>query len=148
MSLPLQAIDRLFLRMGATYGRDFTAKYEGADAMAVKSSWAHELSGFASNLRPIAWALENLPEKTPNVIEFRAICRRAPAPETPRLPEPKADPARVASELAKLGHVREKTDQPHGMKQWAHTLKARHAAGERLNQNKIRCYREALGETE
>ncbi len=27
----------------------------------------------------VAWALENLPERCPNVIEFRNLCRQAPA---------------------------------------------------------------------
>ena len=104
MSLPLQAIERLFLRLGATYGRDFTGKYEGTDANAVKSSWAHELD--RTPLPSIAYALDNLPPRCPNVIEFRALCRFAPSEDVPALPEPKADPERVRQELAKLGHVR------------------------------------------
>ena len=30
-------------------------------------------------------------------------------------------------------------------KEWAYALQARHAAGENLNPNQIRCYRNALG---
>lgn len=96
MSLPLQAIDRLFLRLGATYGRDFTGRYEGTEVNAVKSSWAHELSGYGNRLEAIAWALENLPERAPNVIEFRNLCTKAPEQSAPMLDRPKADPAIVA----------------------------------------------------
>ena len=80
MSLPLQAIDRLFARLQATYGRDFMERYIGLEAGAVKASWAHELSGFANDMHSLAWALEHLPERPPNVIEFRKIARQAPSP--------------------------------------------------------------------
>lgn len=146
MSLSLQAIDRLFTRLGATYGRNFLGQYEGQEAVAIKASWAHEMSGYAANMGPIAWALENLPERAPNVIEFRNLCRRSPAADMPRLPEPAADKARVEAELAKLGHMRGvKPVAVNGMKDWAHRLKHRHDAGDKLNMNQVKCYREALG---
>lgn len=144
MSLPLPVLERLFARLNATYGRDFMSRYEGQDSGAVKTSWGHELDGYRNNLRPIAWALENLPDRAPNVLEFRAICRRAPAAEVPLLPEPKADPKRIAEELAKLGGIREAAKVPYRAKEWAYTLKTRHEAGDRLNANQIRCYRAAL----
>ena len=95
MSLQLKAVDRIFERLGATYGRDFTGRWDGMDQNTIKSSWAHELAGFSNSLTSIGWALENLPERAPNVIEFRAICRRAPEQVTPRLESPKVDPAIV-----------------------------------------------------
>ncbi len=144
MSLPLPVIDRLFSRLNATYGRDFMGRYEGQDSAAVKTSWGHELDGYRANLKPLAWALENLPERCPNVIEFRALCRRAPAAEVPALPEPKANPERVAAELAKLAPLRVDTVSPVDHKAWAKRLKARHEADERLNLNQVRCYRAAL----
>lgn len=124
MSLPLQAVERLFARLSATYGRDFTSKFEGVDANAVKSSWAHELANFANDLPSIAWALEHLPERAPNVIEFRAIARRAPMPEVPRIEVSKAGAERVAAELKKLGPtlkaLRHRTTT--GGKDWAHRI--------------------------
>lgn len=147
MSLPLPVIERLFARLNATYGRDFMGRYEGQDAASVKTSWGHELDGYSQNLKSLAWALENLPERPPNVIEFRSLCRRAPSNDVPALPEPKADPARVAAELAKLAPLRARTESqsPVDHKAWAKRLKARHEAGERLNLNQVRCYRAALG---
>ena len=145
MSLQLKVIERLFDRLNATYGRDFMSRYEGQDANAVKTSWSHELSGYANNLHAVAWALENLPERAPNVIEFRALCRRAPEIETTRLPEPVADRARVDAELAKLSTIRTAPDNPHGMKAWAYALQRRHVACERLNSYQIMSYRMALG---
>lgn len=145
MSLPLQAVDRLFDRLAATYGVAWTRQWAGIESGAVKSMWGHELAGYANHLKAIAWALENLPEKCPNLIEFRNLCRLAPAAEVPKLPEPAADPARVAEELAKLGHLRVTQPSPHGMKDWAYRLKARHEAGETLNRNQIACYQAAIG---
>lgn len=129
MSLPLIAVERLFERLTTTYGRQFLSMYEGLDPAAVKTTWAYELAGFARNLQAIAWALENLPERCPNVIEFRNLCRRAPDPETPRLPEPKADPARVAAELAKLGELRNQPKPKMGPLDWAYRIVERAKGG-------------------
>ena len=148
MSLSIQAIDRLFTRLGATYGRNFLGQYEGQDAMAVKTSWAHELSGYAKNMMPIAWALENLPDKVLNVLEFRSLCRRAPAAEVPRLPEPAADPARLAAELSKLGQLRESVAAQPGAntnKDWARAIIAKHEAGIKVNITPLLFARQALG---
>lgn len=123
MSLPLQAVDRLFDRLAATYGAAFLRSYEGVEPAAVKTVWAHELSGFASNLQALAWALENLPERAPNAIEFRNLARKAPAAEAPRLPEPKADPERVRVELAKLGQMKTAINGRRTVKaDWAHRI--------------------------
>lgn len=144
MSLPLIAIDRLFNRLNATYGRDFMSRWEGQDSNAVKASWAHELAGFADKLQMVAWALENLPERAPNVIEFRNLCRKAPAPETPQLPEPAADPARVAAELAKLAPVRAAAKNSVDGKDWARWIVARHEAGDSVRPISLQFAREAL----
>ena len=142
MSLPDKAIDRLFQRLSATYGAAWVRQWADVPMADVKAAWAHELATFAQSLHRIAWALENLPPKCPNAIEFKALCRQAPAPETPRLPEPKADPARVRAELAKLG-----ARQPGELqdpKDWARRILARHEAGEKLSPTTLRFAREAL----
>lgn len=148
MSLPSKAIDRLFERLGATYGAAWDRSLGTAPIGDVKSAWAHELAGFDDKLGLLAWALENLPERCPNVIEFRNLARRAPVPDAPRLPEPKADPARVAAEMAKLAPVlaaARANAAPVDHKAWAKRLIARHEAGERLNPTTLRFAREALG---
>lgn len=111
---------------------------------AVKSDWAHELSGFAHHPKAIAWALQNLPpEKPPTVLEFKFLARRAPPEELPRLEAPKADPQRVAEELAKLAPLmaaptgRANTD-------WAQAIVDRAEAGEILSPTTLRMAREAL----
>lgn len=102
-----KAIDRLFQRLGATYGAAWDRSLGDTPIVDVKTVWAHELAPFANALHRIAWALENLPERCPNVIEFKRLCFSAPSPDVPQLPEPKADPARLAAELAKLAPLRE-----------------------------------------
>lgn len=143
MSLSLQAVDRLFDRLTATYGRQFLGLYEGLDVSAVKTLWAHELAGFAPRLHDIAWALEHLPERAPNVIEFRNLCRKAPAPDTPRLPEPPADPARLRAEMAKLGEIMAAPVDNSG-KAWAHRIIARHDAGDRVALASLKLARAAI----
>jgi hypothetical protein len=127
MSLPCKVIDRLFDRLTVTYGAQFMRAYEGQQPAAVKSSWAHELAGFENRLDAVAWALEMLPDRCPNVIEFRRLCRAAPSPGLPQLPDAKADPARLAVELAKLGGVKNSVigAKDSSGKQWAHDLQGR-----------------------
>lgn len=149
MSLSMKAIDRLFSRLCATYGRRFMDQWGDVPESDVKTVWAHELDGFERNLVALAWALENLPERPMNVIEFRSLCRRAPAPEVPALPEPAPDPARLAAELSKLGQLRASvtgarqagaTDH----KQWARSIIGRHSRGEKVGVTPLRFAREAL----
>lgn len=141
----MKAIDRLFHRLGATYGADWDRALGQVPIADAKTVWAHELAPFKHSLSRIAWALENLPDRCPNVIVFKSLCKQAPAPETIALPEPIADPKRVADELAKLGQIRMVDKPAYSMKEWAYKLQARDKAGERLNANQKRCYRAALG---
>lgn len=151
MSLPLPAIDRIFDRLATAYGRQFTDLYAGVDPASVKTTWSYELAAFASNagLRRIAWALDNLPERPPNVIAFRNLCRQAPAPEAPALPTPPANPARMHAELQKLGWYAPKDQRMTAgqvdHKAWAKRILARHEAGEKLNPTTLRFAREAMG---
>lgn len=148
MSLPLETVDRIFRRLGATYGRQWAAMWDGLDTRDVKSMWGHELSAFAgAGMHRIAWALENLPERAPNAIEFKRLCFQAPAGEEKQLPSPAADPARVQAELAKLGGMRpaRNAGNPGHMKDWARSLVARHEAGEKIRPISLRFAQEALG---
>jgi hypothetical protein len=143
-----KAIDRLFDRLAATYGAAWDRSLGATPLVDAKSIWAHELQGFAQRLEAVVWALDQLPEHPPNVIQFRNLCRQAPAPEVPLLPEAKADPTQLAAELAKLGDLRATViAQPAGdMKAWARRLKAREMAAERLSSFQRNAWRVALGE--
>lgn len=150
MSLPLKAVERLFDRLVASYGRDFWVRYEGLEHGAVKAVWAHELAGFAGNLKALAWGLESLPERPPNVFEFRKVCRAAPQVESAdekrlRLEFQPASRERVAAELAKLGPLLQARPVVVDPKDWARRLLARHDGGEVLKPIQLRFAREALG---
>lgn len=147
MSMPTKAIDRLFERLAATYGASWTRMWADVPMGDVKTAWAHELSVYTGRLDAVAWALENLPPKCPNVIEFKQLCRQAPRPPEQQLPAPKADPERVASELSKLKEVfKAMAPSAHAVdpKGWAKTILAREKAGERLNPTTLRFAREAM----
>jgi len=121
----MKAIDRLFQRLAATYGAGFDRSLGSTPVMDAKSVWAHELSPFKDHLHRLAWALENLPDTCPNVIQFKKLCRMAPEPEALKLPEPKADPERMAAELAKLAPLRAKLAESSGkvdFKAWARVI--------------------------
>lgn len=143
----MKAVDRLFERMAATYTTAWVRQFDVVPMQDVKTAWAHELSVFGGRLEMVAWALENLPEKCPNVVEFKKLCAMAPRPADRQLPAPKADPERVASELSKLKEVfKALAPCAHAVdpKGWAKAIVAREKAGEKLNPTTLRFAREAL----
>ena len=143
------AIDKLFQRLAGAYMAEWDRKLGLTPIKDVKTVWLHELTGFlrdSHTATAVAWALDHLPERAPNVIEFRNLCRQAPAVEVPRLEAPKADPERVAAELAKLAPVKQQAKAAtYDHKGWAHDLIARMKAGEVLKPIQIRFAHEALG---
>lgn len=140
------AVDHVFTVLSATYGRAWGLALGDAPISDVRAVWDFHLSEFTHSQKAkhsILWALRNLPDFSPTPIAFRNLCRQAPAaPEARALPEPKADIARVALELGKLGAVR--NAEFTGVKDWAIRLRDKHQAGERLSLNQIRCYTAAL----
>jgi hypothetical protein len=141
-----RAIDRLFERLSAVYGPAWERSLGATPVLEAKALWAHQLQAFADRIEAIVWALDELPESPPNVIQFRNLCRSAPAAATPRLPEPKADPARVAAELAKLGQLRTKpaSTAVQTMKAWAYHLEAKDQAGHKISSYARKAYQEVV----
>jgi hypothetical protein len=146
MSLPTPWIDRIFAKLTLTYGQQFLRRWQDIDLNDVKSDWGHELAGFAQHPRAIAWALQHLPiDRPPTVLEFRALARKAPPEDVPKLESPKADAAIVAAELAKLAPVLRQTPrQGVDGRAWARAILARFDAGERINPTTLRFAKEAL----
>ncbi len=150
MSLSLKAVERIHERMAMSYGAQYSRMWAGLDPNGLLAMWGSELASFASQpgLQRIAWALENLPERCPNLIEFKTLCRAARVEiDTPMLPLPKADPERVRAELSRLGYIPKEQRMQVGTvdhKAWAKRLIARHEAGEILKPYTLRCAQEAL----
>ena len=146
-SLP---VEKLFKRLAETYGASWDRSLGQAPIGDIMSRWADQLSGYfqtRDTMKAVAWALENLPERCPNVIEFRNICRAAPAQVLPALDQPKASPERIKAELDKLAPLRVSAGQisTSDPKAWAHRIIARHEAGDRILGYSLRCAQDALG---
>jgi len=148
MSLPTAAIDRLFARLAISYGTEFTNKWGTLNSIEVKSHWAHELNHFADNLHAISWALQNLPDRCPNLIEFKSLCKQAPRTTRTALDAPKAPVEVVDRVLAEIAAKALKLPKDENgnidHKRWAKKLKRRHESGEKLNLYQIKCYQTAL----
>ena len=105
MPLPASWVDALFGKLTVAYGQRFLGLYAGLSLDAVKADWGDTLDGLQARPEAIKHALAHLPpDNPPTAMQFRAICRNAPAPAAPRLDAPHAlpDPQRMAQALGKL----------------------------------------------
>lgn len=136
----LEIIDRLFSRLAATYGTDWTRQWAGVPIADVKTAWCHELQRFMDYLPAITHALENLPERCPNVIQFRNLCRTLPAVEVIEVEAPRASPEHVAMEIKKLSKAPIKLDG----KDWARRIVRCADAGGRVRPYSLNLARAAL----
>ena len=98
--LPLHWVEKLFRKLSARYGKAFLGQYDGIPLQDVMDDWAEELGGFVQRPEAIAHAVAHLPERAPNVTQFRALCVGAPV-QALALPPVQADPARVQAAIAK-----------------------------------------------
>ena len=144
-----QPIDRLFERLSLTYGSAWDNSIGTAPLNEIKSFWLHELSPFLKSkesMMAISWALDNLPERPPNLVHFKNLCHRAPEPERPQLPSPQADPVRVQKELAKLSQLNANVPR-HDPKDWARKIMLDHKNGLPRRSLYVAWAKEALGMT-
>jgi len=103
MSLPQSWVEHLFKRLAIAYGHAFMDQYRDQEPDDVKKAWAECLAHYVNHREALTFALDNLPADKPvNIMQFRNLCRQAPAREAPALPPPKVDPVVVASGQAKL----------------------------------------------
>ena len=86
-TIPASWVDRIFARLQGVYGREFTGQFSVIDNNGndigmenAKSVWGQELGCFALNPDAISFALLNLPDRAPNAIKFKELCRHAPRP--------------------------------------------------------------------
>ena len=145
MALPTKVIERLFEKLQLSYGTEFTNKWGNLDSIDLMTNWAHELAQFADNLTAIGWALQNLPDRCPNLIEFKSLCKQAPRPQYEALDAPKAPVKVIDREISKMiaGLLKKPADTI-DHKRWAKRLKQRHENGEILSPYQINCYKTAL----
>lgn len=86
-TIPVSWVDRIFARLQGVYGREFTGQFSVIDNNGndigmenAKLVWGQELGCFALNPDAISFALLNLPDRAPNAIKFKELCRLAPGP--------------------------------------------------------------------
>ncbi len=143
-------VEYVFKRLAATYGAAWDRSLGQSPIADVMTVWGHQLQQFTGSdaaKKMVVWALDNLPDRAPNVLEFKALCRRAPSSIPLALPEPAADPERVAQELAKLTGMVKPLPAPIGHKDWARRIVTRKDVGDRINPTSLRMARDALGLT-
>tara|TARA_R110000822_G_scaffold144611_8_gene283418 strand:+ start:1982 stop:2419 length:438 start_codon:yes stop_codon:yes gene_type:complete len=141
-----QPIDRLFERLSMTYGIAWDNSIGTAPLNEIKLFWLHELSAFMQSkesMMAISWALNHLPERPPNLVQFKNLCFQAPAVEKLQLPAPPADPARVSKELSKLADMRI-TNKKVDPKDWARKILGDYAAGAKKTITVVEMARNAL----
>lgn len=134
-SLPEAWVERIWSTMRATYGAAFDRQWECPPGVQpeqhvadLKAVWGRELRGFQQNPKAIAHALDHLPtDFPPNLLQFAALCRRAPMFAQKQLPAPAANPAVVAKVLEAFRPGRR------GPRDWIADLQRRLDRGERLS---------------
>jgi hypothetical protein len=141
MSLPAAWTDRIFTKLTLTYGQAFLRQYDGVDMDEVKANWGHELACYAQSLEAIRHGCANLPERPPNVVQFRELCRIPQSPVLLTNDLPPVDPKMAAM----VKEVFSKAEKRSNDRAWAHELKAREEAGEVLSFAQRNAWREALG---
>ena len=112
--LPASWVDRIFLRLDGVYGSEFTGKYSKNDENGfdlglanAKQVWAEELGGFADNPEAFAYALDHLPERAPNVIRFRDLCRNAPSKHAGLALVHRLSPEEIEQNQQRIKEIRE-----------------------------------------
>lgn len=147
--LPDEWVDAIFMALRATYGVAFDRQFEcppGEDPTKfyanLKAWWRRDLAAAIRAPHTIRYALDHLPARVPNLIEFKALCWAAPPmPRQEQIGHDRrpADPERVAAEMAKMRKV-----QHESPKAWAYRLKEIDERGGRLTAAQRTMYRAAL----
>lgn len=146
--MSIEATEYVLKNLAATYGAEWDRSMGTAPLSDVKTVWAEAIGGFTQSTdakRAILWALDNLPERCPNAIQFRNLCRQAPAVVKTALEAPKADPARVAEAMARMAPLmaaKPATRTDH--KAWARRILERKDAGEIINPTSLQMARNAV----
>lgn len=140
----MSAIEAVFAKLLLVYGSArVSATYRDQDMAVVRGHWAHELQGITPS--GIAYGLQNLPpERLPNVLEFKALCCRAPESPQKRLPVPMAHPERVKAVQGRLEGLVRGMQGSRDPKEWAWRLRERELGGDRLTKASRDMWREAL----
>ena len=109
--------------------------------------WAEKLAGFRERPDAIRRVLDTLPKHPPTLPEFVELCRTScPKQEVKALPAPEVPPSVIAARQAEVQAIAVRAVGNVPSKAWAHKLRARYLAGERLMMAQVALASDALGE--
>jgi hypothetical protein len=150
-------IERIFNRLSAIYGSEFTHKWSDVDNDEMKRTWASILGGFsAEDIAAAIKACHSLP-KAPNAPEFAALCRQHMTARTKVELKPLTADERkavqvVSDKVAEGFRTKEEAAKEYWIngvlitkyRQWAVNLVKREAGGEQLEISSTEAWREVL----
>lgn len=146
--LPDHWVESLLARMLAIYGQKFRSQWADVPAESMRETWAVVLGRFDGER--IKWALDQMIATCPwppTLPEFAALCRQAPRDEPAKLPAPILTAEEVQARQAEVEAISARIAGNVPSKAWAHKLRARYLAGERLMMAQASLASDALGET-
>lgn len=141
------AVDHVFSTLAVAYGPAFTRSLGDAPEGEIKTFWGYQLSDFTHSKdakRAIVWALQNLPPKVPNAIEFKLLCRNAPSKQVLALPAVVTVNPEIAAKV--LEGLKANTVGRVDHKAWAHRIIARVKSGEKVSPTVVQMAENAIGE--
>lgn len=128
------AVDHVFSVLAVAYGPAFTRSLGDAPEGEIKTFWGYQLSDFTHSKdakRAIVWALQNLPPKAPNAIEFKLLCRNAPSKQMLALPAVVTVNPEIAAKVLEGLKAQPVSRVDH--KAWAHRIIDRVKSGEKVS---------------
>lgn len=150
-------VRKLFAELQGNYGTRFLDMWRSGvtdtngDDVGLQNAmdmWAERLAGFRERPDAIRRVLDTLPPHPPTLPEFVALCRTScPKREVKALPAPDVPPAVIEARQAEAQAMARQVLAPKvDHKAWAHKLRARYLAGERLMMAQVSLASDALGE--
>lgn len=146
--LPDHWVESLLARMLAIYGQKFRSQWADVPAESMRKTWAVALGRF--DRERIKWALDQMIATCPwppTLPEFAALCRQAPRDEPVKLPAPDVTPSVIEARQAEAQAIAARVAGNVPSKAWAHKLRTRYLAGERLMMAQVSLASDALDET-
>ena len=149
-------VRKLFAEMQGNYGTRFLDMWRSGQAdtngddvglQNAMDMWAEKLAGFRERPDAIRRVLDTLPKHPPTLPEFVDLCRTScPKQEMKALPAPEVPPSVIAARQAEVQAIAVRAVGNVPSKAWAHKLRARYLAGERLMMAQVSLASDALGE--
>ena len=149
-------VRKLFAELQGNYGTRFLDMWRSGvtdtngDDVGLQNAmdmWAENLAGFRERPDAIRRVLDTLPKHPPTLPEFVELCRQScPKPDHKALPAPNVPPSVIEARQAEAEAIAAKVAANVPSKAWAHKLRARYLAGERLMMAQVALASDALGE--